>query len=81
MPAAQWPIIAATCGTTPESATCSRNSAPFPANVEPASDVMRAPAESSSHTTGMRWRSASSRIRLTLSSLTRPIDPACTVKS
>ena len=32
---------------------------PRPANVEPLVDWMRAPAESSSHTIGMRWRSAS----------------------
>ena len=61
VPAAQWPSIAATIGTTPLIATCSRNSAPAPANVEPLVDWMRAPAESSSHTIGMRWRSASSR--------------------
>ena len=35
VPAAQCPSIAATIGTTPLIATCSRNSAPAPANVEP----------------------------------------------
>ena len=63
VPAAQWPSIAATIGTTPLIATCSRNSAPAPANVEPLVDWMRAPAESSSHTNGMRWRSACARMR------------------
>ena len=63
VPAAQWPSIAATIGTTPLIATCSRNSAPAPANVEPLVDWMRAPAESSSHTIGMRWRSACARMR------------------
>ena len=81
MPAAQWPSIAATCGTTPLIVTCSRNSAPAPANVEPLVDWMRAPAESSSQTIGMRWRSASSRSRAVLSSPTAPIEPAITVKS
>ena len=40
-----------------------------------------APAESSSHTIGMRWRNTSSRSRVTFASLTAPIDPAITVKS
>ena len=81
MPAAQWPSIAATIGTTPLIATCSRNSAPAPANVEPLVDWMRAPAESSSHTIGMRWRSAqlAHAGRLVLADL--PIEPAMTVKS
>ena len=61
MPAAQWPSIAATIGTTPLIATCSRNRAPAPANEEPLVDWMRAPAESSSQIIGMRWRSACSR--------------------
>ena len=82
VPAAQWPSIAATIGTTPLIATCSRNSAPAPANVEPLVDWMRAPAESSSHTIGMRWlqrvRRACARI---LFSPTAPIEPAITVKS
>ncbi len=42
---------------------------------------MRAPAESSSHTMGIRWRSASSRMRAVLVSPIAPIDPASTVKS
>ena len=81
VPAAQWPSIAPTCGTTPESVTCSRNSAPAPANVEPDVDWMRAPPESSSHTIGMRWRSTSSRMRAVFCSPTEPIEPAMTVKS
>ena len=81
MPAAQWPSIAATIGTTPLMATCSRNRAPAPANDEPLVDWMRAPAESSSQIIGMRWRSACSRMRAILSSPTAPIDPAITVKS
>ena len=73
--------MAATCGTTPLNVTCSRKSAPAAANVEPEDDWMRAPAESSSHTIGMRWRSASSRIRDVFDSPMAPIDPASTVKS
>jgi hypothetical protein len=42
---------------------------------------MRAPAESSSQTNGIRFVSASSRRRATFSSPVRPIDPAMTVKS
>ncbi len=42
---------------------------------------MRAPAESSSHTIGMRWLSARWRRRRILFSPTAPIDPAITVKS
>ena len=42
---------------------------------------MRAPAESSSHTNGMRLDSASSRRRVTFSSPVMPIEPAITVKS
>ena len=42
---------------------------------------MRAPAESSSQTNGMRFCSASSRRRLTFSSPVMPIEPAITVKS
>ena len=81
VPAAQCPSMAATCGTTPLNVTCSRKSAPAAANVEPEDDWMRAPAESSSHTIGMRWRSASSRIRDVFDSPMAPIDPASTVKS
>ena len=81
VPAAQCPSIAATIGTTPLIATCSRNSAPAPANVEPLVDWMRAPAESSSHTNGMRWRTACARMRAILFSPTAPIEPAITVKS
>ena len=81
VPAAQWPSIAATIGTTPLIATCSRNKAPAPANVEPLVDWIRAPAESSSHTNGMRCRIESSRRRAILCSPTWPIEPAMTVKS
>ena len=81
VPAAQWPIIAATIGTTPLIATCSRNRSPAPANVEPLVAWMRAPAESSSHTIGMRWLSARWRSRRILFSPTAPIEPAITVKS
>ena len=81
VPAAQWPSIAATIGTTPLIATCSRNSAPAPANVEPDVDWMRAPAESSSHTNGMRCFTACARSREILLSPTPPIEPAITVKS
>ena len=41
----------------------------------------RAPAESTSHTIGIRSRSASSRRRATLRSPTGPMLPPCTVKS
>jgi len=42
---------------------------------------MRAPAESSSQTKGIRLESAISRRRVTLSSPVIPIEPAITVKS
>src|SRR6266513_2571656 len=67
--------MAATSGTTPLNVTCSRNRAPAPANVEPVDCWMRAPAESSSHTSGMRQRSAISRMRAVLRSPTAPIAP------
>ena len=70
VPAAQWPSIAATIGTTPLMATCSRNSAPAPANVDPDVDWMRAPAESSSHTNGMRCETECARNRAILLSPT-----------
>src|SRR5262249_40866891 len=77
----QCPSFAATMGATPLIATCSRNNAPAPANVEPLVDWMRAPAESSSQTNGIRCRTESSRSRAILCSPTWPIDPAITVKS
>ena len=49
--------------------------------IEPVASWIRAPAESISHTSGMRWRNASSRIRPALISPTMPIEPAITVKS
>ena len=81
MPAAHGPISAATCGITPLMITSSRNRCPEPANSEPAASWMRAPAESSSHTIGMRFWSARSRRRPTFSSPVMPIEPAMTVKS
>ncbi len=81
VPAAQGPMSAATCGTTPLMITSSRNRWPEPANSEPAASWMRAPAESSSQTIGMRFVSASSRSRATFSSPVIPIEPAITVKS
>ena len=81
VPAAHGPISAATCGITPELTTSSRNRWPLPANSEPTASWMRAPAESSSQTNGIRLVSASSRRRVTLSSPVIPIDPAITVKS
>ena len=86
VPAAPGPTIAATCGTTPLITVCSRNRWPLAANSETSSGLfgrgsMRAPAESISHTIGIRQRSASSRIRVTLVSLVKPIDPPFTVKS
>ena len=81
VPAAHGPISAATCGTTPLMITSSRNSAPVPANSDPTASWIRAPAESSSHTIGIRLVSASSRTRATLISPVMPIDPAITVKS
>ncbi len=81
VPAAPGPIIAATCGTTPLMMTCSRKRSPVRANMEPVASWMRAPAESISHTSGMRSRRASSRIRVAFSSVTMPMDPAITVKS
>ena len=81
MPAAQGPIRAAICGTTPLIVTSSRNRWPEPANSEPGASWMRAPAESSSQINGMRLPSASSRRRATFSSPVMPIEPAMTVKS
>ena len=81
VPAAHGPSIAATSGTTPDITTSSRNSDPERANCDPAASCMRAPAESSSHSIGMRRRTESSRMRATLDSPTPPIDPAITVKS
>ena len=81
VPAAPGPTIAATCGITPLMWTCSRNRSPVRANIEPAASWIRAPAESISHTSGMRSRSASSRVRPALISPTMPIEPAITVKS
>ena len=80
VPAAPGPIIAATCGMTPLMMTsCLRS--PVAANIEPVASWMRAPAESMSHTSGMRSRSATSRMRPALISVTWPMDPAMTVKS
>jgi hypothetical protein len=73
--------MAATCGTTPLITTCSRKMAPAPANDDVEVCWMRAPAESSSQTIGMRWRIASSRMRDVFCSPTMPIEPAITVKS
>ncbi len=81
MPAAHGPITAATWGITPEASTSSRNRWPVPANCEPIASCTRAPAESSSHTNGIRSESASSRRRPTFSSPVMPIEPAITVKS
>src|SRR5438270_5226077 len=62
--------------------TCSAKSQPVPANVDPTASWIRAPAESSSHMVGLRYRSASSLTRAALNcSPTAPIDPAMTVKS
>ena len=55
MPAAQGPIIAATIGTTPDISTSSRKRWPEPAKSEPVASWMRAPAESSSQTNGIRF--------------------------
>ena len=63
MPAAHGPSIAATSGTTPDISTSSRNRWPEPANSDPAASWIRAPAESSSQTSGIRCCSASSRSR------------------
>ncbi len=81
VPAAHGPISAATCGMTPLITTSSRNRCPEPAKSEPTASWMRAPAESSSHTNGMRLVSASSRSRATFISPVIPIEPAITVKS
>ena len=81
MPAAHGPISAATWGITPLMITSSRKRCPEPANIAPAASCTRAPAESSSHTNGIRLVSASSRRRVTLISPVIPIEPAITVKS
>jgi hypothetical protein len=49
--------------------------------MEPDASWMRAPAESTNQTSGIRSRNASSRMRDDLISVTMPIDPAMTVKS
>ena len=81
MPAAHGPISAATCGITPLATTSSRNRWPEPANSEPTASWIRAPAESSSQTNGIRLVSARSRRRATFISPVMPIEPAMTVKS
>ena len=87
VPAAPGPTMAATWGTTPDMITSSRKRCPVPAKSEtmspcpPALGSMRAPAESMNQTIGMRQRSASSRMRVTLVSPTWPIEPPFTVKS
>ena len=81
VPAAHGPSIAATSGMTPDIVTSSRNRWPEPANIEPAASWIRAPAESSSQINGIRFCSAISRRRPTLSSPVIPIEPAMTVKS
>src|ERR671926_308673 len=74
-------MSAAIWGMTPLITTSSRNRWPEPANSDPTASWIRAPAESSSHTNGIRWVSASSRSRPTLISPVIPIAPAMTVKS
>jgi hypothetical protein len=81
VPAAHGPMSAATWGITPLASTSSRNRWPVPANSDPTASWIRAPAESSSQTNGIRFVSASSRSRVTLSSPVVPIEPAMTVKS
>ena len=82
VPAAHGPIIAATCGTTPliddllaEQVAGAREQA------SPPPPGSRAPAESTSHSIGIRFVSASSRSRATFISPIMPIEPAMTVKS
>ncbi len=53
----------------------------MPANSDPTASWIRAPAESSSQISGIRFDSARSRRRETLSSPVIPIEPAITVKS
>ena len=81
VPAAHGPISAATCGMTPLMITSSRKRWPDPANSEPAASWIRAPAESSSQISGIRFVSAISRRRVTFISPVIPIEPAMTVKS
>ena len=87
VPAAPGPTMAATSGTTPDMMTSSRKRCPVPAKIAVMSPPpealgsMRAPAESMNHTMGMRQRSASSRMRVTLVSPMAPIEPPLTVKS
>jgi len=82
VPAAPGPIIAATCGTTPDITDSSRKSSPDPAKLrEPIASWMRAPAESMSQIMGIRLVYAISRARLHFTSAVLPIEPAMTVKS
>ena len=81
VPAAHGPMSAAICGMTPLMITSSRKRWPDPANSEPAASWIRAPAESSSQISGIRFVSAISRRRVTFISPVIPIEPAMTVKS
>jgi len=55
VPAAPGPIMAATCGTTPDMIDSSRNRSPEPAKLfEPIASWIRAPAESISQIIGKR---------------------------
>ena len=78
VPPRTGPWSAATCGITP---LITAEQVAEPAKSEPTASWIRAPAESSSQTNGIRWVSASSRNRATLISPVMPIQPAMTVKS
>ena len=81
MPAAHGPSMPATSGMQPDMITSSRNRWPEPAKSDPTASWMRAPAESSSQMNGIRFCTAISRRRPTLSSPVIPMEPAITVKS
>ena len=81
-PAAQGPSIAGDhAARRRDIITSSRKRWPEPANSDPVASWIRAPAESSSQISGIRFCSAISRRRPTLISPVIPIEPAITVKS
>ena len=82
VPAAQWPSIAATCGTTPLIVTCSRNRWPASANVEPVDglDARAGRVEEPDDRDALAQRDLAQTAR-SCAHRPCPSDPAITVKS
>ena len=82
VPAAQWPSIAATIGTTPLIATCSRNRSPAPGERRAARrlDARAGRVEQPDHRDALAQRELRAAGAI-LFSPTAPIEPAITVKS